>query len=27
MVTGALTFLIAWGEFVFAPTLATSDEM
>jgi multiple sugar transport system permease protein len=27
VVTGALTFLTAWGEFVFGLTLATSDEM
>jgi multiple sugar transport system permease protein len=27
VVTGALTFLSAWGEFVFGLTLATSDEM
>jgi multiple sugar transport system permease protein len=27
IVTGALTFLTAWGEFVFGLTLATSDEM
>jgi multiple sugar transport system permease protein len=27
VVAGALTFLTAWGEFVFGLTLATSDEM